>query len=385
MPEISLDDLEYSSNGCLKLALTSDTFEKELLFNLPTGTELHPDAVLATLGMILARSHDRIRLNFDVSAEMRAAVSKHCHASVVGGNTVPPEPSLESGPAVGLAFSGGFDSVTARDLLPDNPHLISMDFGGNFARERPMFEAFGSNIVETNLVSIGLNRYSWAFMAAGNRLLRGSLQLGTLSFGTILEARDKYILRFKSQTQPGRSSLSDIALTPVINPVLGLTEVGTARYVVGQYPQLVDAVLSSVANPGEPKSYRKALLVQAASLRLTGRSGDSPLPPSNRLTWGSNTAADFLAPYLVKVLGIQAVQAAYLDLLPDELSVIADQLDLTFYERFNPNFYNGNWTGILSTTVSRMVNSDIMPYTSTDFREFSIIAAFLLRTRRSAG
>lgn len=380
MPEISLNDLEYSPSGCLKVALTSDTFEKELLFNLPVGTALHPDAVLATLGMILARSHDQIHLNFDVSTEMRAAVSRHCNARILGGKAVPPEPPLNSG-AVGLAFSGGFDSITARDLLPGSPHLVSMDFGGNFARERPMFEAFNSSIVETNLVSIGLNRYSWAFMGVGNRLLRGSLKLGTLSFGTILEARDKYILRFKSQNQPGSSSLSDIALTPVINPILGLTEVATARYVVSRYPELVDAVLSSVANPGEAKSYRKALLVQAASLRLGGTPVDKPLPPNNCLTWGSNTAADFLAPYLVKVLGIEAVQAAYLDVLPSKLSVIADQLDLTFYERFNSNFYNGSWSGILSATVSRMVSNDIMPYTSTDFREFSIVAAFLHRTR----
>lgn len=379
MSAITCRNIEYTPSGRLELTLASDTSSKDLFFNLPPGTYLHPDAILASVGMILARSYSVIDIDFGVSDEMRRLVSLHCQAEVVGGATVPAEGPVEGG-SISLAFSGGFDSITARDMLPQDTQLVSLDFGGAFSRERPMFDLFHSNVVKTNLVSLGLNNRSWAFMGIGNLLLRSSLRSSIMSFGTILEAREKYVLRFKSQAQPGVSTLSGLTKMPVVNPVLGLTEVATARHVVRHYPDLVRDVFHSVANPGEAKSYRKSLLLEAAfkesGLTLPRRAD----LPRTGLEWGRNLAADFLAPYLVKTLGPEAVQVMYTNALPEELIRMAEQLELKFYGRLNTNFYVNSWAPILQPVVSRMVTNDIVPYSSTDYREFSKVASFLNRS-----
>src|SRR5699024_6541660 len=84
-----------------------------------------------------------------------------------------------------LNFSGGFDSMAALALEP-NAHLVSLDFGGRFSRERQFFEKFQPNIIETNLVDLKLNRYSWTFMGIGALLFRDELNISSYAFGSIM-------------------------------------------------------------------------------------------------------------------------------------------------------------------------------------------------------
>ncbi|MDK6689940.1 hypothetical protein QP246_10950, partial [Aerococcus urinae] len=84
---------------------------------------------------------------------------------------------------------GGFDSIAAKELLdPDKTILISLDFGGRFAREAVFFDNFPTLTVRTNLVTEKFHRHSWAFMALGAILASPTLGLDVLSFGSILEA-----------------------------------------------------------------------------------------------------------------------------------------------------------------------------------------------------
>ena len=383
MDSVAVRKLEVSSAGRISMTIESCTSEKSLYFDVPSGSDIHPDAVAASAALILSKQYNSILLDFPVSEKMREQVGSYCQAEVKTSTICAPE-SLPSSGVTGLAFSGGFDSLSARDFLPGAPQLVSLDFGGAFSRERNMFHRFNSVVVRTNLVEIGLNRNSWAFMAVGNRLLRSTLGLTSLSFGTVLEARDKYVTQIADQRQPSSSALTDLTGMPIFNPVLGLTEVATAIYVSQVYPDIVGIILSSVANPGEEKSYRKSLLLEAAALRA----GKPTLPrlaspKTPQFKWGDSYALDFLALYLIKHVGVEAVQASYAETLPAAAEALASKLQLSFYERVNPNFYLSGKRQLVGDLLRNMAYADIFPYSNIDFDEFSQVASYLLEVRKT--
>lgn len=382
MHTVEIHSLEISDSGRISVEISSAASTQTLTFGVPGGSHFHTDTIGAAIALLLAKYYSRIRYTFPLSDTMRKYVERYCQAAVETSGTCAPEARCPNG-LTGLAFSGGFDSLAARDFLPGAPALISLDFGGRFSRERHMFETFNSTVIQTNLVDLGLNRNSWAFMAVGNTLMRNTLGLSSLSFGTVLEAREKYILRFLSQRHPDSKVLTDLTGMPILNPLLGLTEVATAQYVTATYPELVEDILSSVANPGEEKSYRKSLLVEVAKGRLGMTCPPRLSPPAKpQFRWGDRLALDFLAVYLVKHVGLDAVQLAYDSSLPEAIERLADELQLTFYERVNPNFYMQAPPRLVAGIFSNLISNGVFPYTNTDFNEFSRVSSFLFSTRR---
>lgn len=375
--EVSVSEPGFSADGRLSLDIGTSHGVKNLFFDMHDAGIPSFDSIAATVGLLLGRGNTGISFDFPVSARTLEGVAAHCRCEVTSARAG--EPIRHPSPSrVGLAFSGGFDSLMARDLLPADTALLSLDFGGRFSRERAMFSSFDSHVVGTNLVDIGLNRNSWSFMAAANVLLRDSLGLGTLSFGTVTEARPKYF-RFGGQTQPVGSTLDAVTEMPIFNPVLGLTEVATAQYALNQHPTLVAEVLKSVANPGEEKAYRKHLLLLAAAAH-TGNSvapGVGVLPAQPILSWGSSLAADFLSLYLMKHLGAGVVQKLYKEPIPDAARQLVDKLTLNFFGRVNANFYQGHDRSLQSGMYRKLLLAGVEPYGSHDFHEFAQVAALL--------
>lgn len=374
---VSVSEPGFSAGGRLSLDIGTSQGVKNLFFDMHDAGIPSFDSVAATVGLLLGRGNAGMDFAFPVSARTLEAVAEHCRCEVnsarVGKEARHPAPSR-----IGLAFSGGFDSIMARDLLPAGTALLSLDFGGRFARERAMFNTFDSHVVGTNLVDIGLNRKSWSFLAAANVLLRDSLGLGTLSFGTVTEARPKYF-RFGGQTQPVGSTLDAVTEMPIFNPVLGLTEVATAQYALNHHPTLVADILKSVANPGEEKAYRKHLLLLAAGAHAGNAvvPAAAVLPAQPILNWGSSLAADFLSLYLMKHLGAGIVQKLYKDSIPDAAKELVDQLTLNFFGRVNANFYQGHDRSLQSGMYRKLLLAGVEPYGSRDFREFAQVAALL--------
>ncbi|AIY00880.1 hypothetical protein ART_1281 [Arthrobacter sp. PAMC 25486] len=376
-PVVSVGEPGFSDDGRLSLDIVTAHGVKHLFFDMHDAGMPSFDSIASTVGLLLGRGNAGINFGFPVSARTLEAVAAHCRCEVRSAKvaTAVRHPASSR---VGLAFSGGFDSLMARDLLPAGTALLSLDFGGRFARERAMFSAFDSHVVGTNLVDIGLNRNSWSFMAAANVLLRDSLGLATLSFGTVTEARPKYF-RFGGQTQPVGSTMDAVTEMPIFNPVLGLTEVATARYALTHYPARVDDILKSVANPGEEKAYRKQLLLLAAN----AHAGNAVAPPADALpaqpilTWGSSLAADFLSLYLMKHLGAGVVQKLYKQPVPDAAKLLVDKLELNFFGRVNANFYQGHDRSLQSGMYRKLLLAGVEPYGSQDFHEFAQVAALL--------
>ena len=374
---VSVSEPGFSAGGRLSLDIGTSHGVKNLFFDMHDAGIPSFDSIAATVGLLLGRGTAGVDFDFPVSARTLEALAAHCRCAVnsarVGKEARHPAPSR-----VGLAFSGGFDSLMARDLLPADTALLSLDFGGRFARERAMFNTFDSHVVGTNLVDIGLNRKSWSFMAAANVLLRDSLGLGTLSFGTVTEARPKYF-RFDGQTQPVGSTLDAVTEMPIFNPVLGLTEVATAQYALNHHPTLVADILKSVANPGEEKAYRKHLLLLAAGAHAGNAAAPATgsLPARPILNWGSSLAADFLSLYLMKHLGAGVVQKLYKEPIPDAARQLVDKLTLNFFGRVNANFYQGHDRSLQSGMYRKLLLAGVEPYGSHDFREFAQVAALL--------
>ncbi|MBG0739161.1 hypothetical protein IV500_07100 [Paeniglutamicibacter antarcticus] len=370
-----------SSDGRLTFKIESSNGFKSPYFDLPPNVFPKNDAVAAAAALLIGRGAS-IEFDFPVSSDVLERVDMHCNREGLTGSKVQLLPSQSKSPTVltnkfSLAFSGGFDSLTARDILPPDTPLVSLDFGGRFARERPMFEIFGSNVICTNLVEIGLNRASWSFMAIGNLLLRDSLKADNISFGTVTEARPKYF-RFAEQVQPGPSTMSELTGMPVFNPVLGLTEVATAQYALERFPHLIPKIFRSVANPGEEKSYRKSLLLRAAAYRTeSALQLDAASPPEIPIVWGTNTSLDFLAVYLIKFVGLEAVQMSYRDPIPEAILRLSEKLRLTFYAKANSNFYGNLPRGLQGRLYERLSAMGIGPYESRDFSEFAQIIAAL--------
>lgn len=49
-----------------------------------------------------------------------------------------------------LNFSGGFDSLAALYLMPEDTKLVAIDFGGWFEREKEFFKQFHPYTLKTN-------------------------------------------------------------------------------------------------------------------------------------------------------------------------------------------------------------------------------------------
>lgn len=155
--QAAIRSLEYSPSGYISVDIVTGETEQNLYFQLPPGTPVHTDTVAACVALLLSKSCRSLEFDFPISEELVSTIEMYCQARVRTKGTCSLEPPLKADIG-GLAFSGGFDSLTAKDFLPGAHELISLDFGGRFSRERVVFVEFGTSVVKTNLVDIGPNR-----------------------------------------------------------------------------------------------------------------------------------------------------------------------------------------------------------------------------------
>lgn len=173
-----------------------------------------------------------------------------------------------------LNFSGGFDSLAAVALLPsDKVKLISVDFGGWFARETDFFKDFNPYILRTNFRQLKYDRKSWTFMGSGALLYAKAFNAAYHVFGTIFEATPSHLW----DVPPNSVFIETLPFSAVglkdIRLMNGLTEVATAMIVTKFYPHLINASLKSLAAPTSEKRFRKQLLTEIVCERF-GRNVD---------------------------------------------------------------------------------------------------------------
>ena len=365
MSRISFTDVDASNDGTLRCTVQRDDRSDELWFHLPHDTVPAPDLIASAFASMIGVAFDEVHFDLPLGPETLkylegATRSKITHRT---GSDV----DRPAGQANALNFSGGFDSLAAAALVPD-AELISLDFGGKFSRERPMFERFTPHVIETNLVDLGLNRYQWSFMGVGSILLRDALNLGSYSFGSIQAGSLPKMFTGPIAQKRGRVAAADGLGMTVENPVAGVSEIGALSIVARTRPEILADVLASVAHPGEPKHLRKRLMVEAVTSRLgIGVRLPAPTPATTRAPWGHRFADDLASLYVLKILGPEKVDKTYAGGIPDRVVEWVGSTDLAFMERFNPQAYEGVAPTVLGNWYSRLVVLGILPYEREDW------------------
>lgn len=250
----------------------------------------------------------------------------------------------------------------------DAPVLISLDFGGRFARERAAFVPFSGFVFETNLVDLKLNRYGHDFMAVGSVLLRDELSISRTHYGSILGASLPSVLKGPSRGPEARERLLNEVGIQLTNPVAGVTEIGTMKIVAKTRPALFTSTLATVANPREEKFTRKGQLLAAVSEELhLGLAIPEVVPSRQPAVWGANFTTDLSSLYVMSRLGVGPVSESYAGGIPKTVAREVGDLDFTFYGRFNPHAYSFVSDEILAEWMARMVNVGIVPYERDDW------------------
>ncbi|WP_169251282.1 hypothetical protein [Brevibacterium sp. 'Marine'] len=277
-----------------------------------------------------------------------------------------------------VSFSGGFDSLAAWTLLPGDPTLISMDFGGWFKRETEFFVEFSPQVVSTNFRMEGFGRRSWIFMLAGVILLKQHLNIGRYTTGSILESSPWNYRKNIDQTFKAAPLLHGFGFEQV-NTTLGITEVGTTLLAMRHYPNLIGRSLDSLAAPGSGKSLRKQMLVESlyrekkADLNVQPVVASVDSPP---LKWGQSLTDDMLTPYMIKHCGLEASRRLMAD-IPDDVISLAQNSRLHFYERYHTGLYMGIPEEIGSHLRETLYDSGIVPFTELDWLEYRTLTELL--------
>lgn len=374
MEEIRFD-LESFDGVVLELDVHSRGKTERLIFEFDEPVQLSDDTLAVALSTLCGTAFGSISFGFPVSAGIQKQTSEWTQATVTADETVETESRDSREPQAVLNFSGGLDSLASKYLLGGDPTLVSLDFGGRFARELDFFKRFDPAIVHTNLADTSLRYNSWSFMGIGPLLLADTIQDEFFAFGSILEAGQ---LRVKEpRTVPFTFPPFRIAGYTSVAPVAGISEAGTVLVVARHEPDLLADSLHSLANPGEEKFYRKIALAHIVA-EIAGEKLDLPdLPNGQRVhyTFGQNFAVDLTALFF-KAHGRDEFADAIVSETPS-LGSELDKDDFEFMLKADQNYY-ADYPGSLRPELeSALKRSGIPWYSETDYESVDKIRRFL--------
>lgn len=368
------------SEGTLTIPFKEDSRSSCLRFSLPRDWTLDRDLVALALTTLLGTKYSTVELTDTIAGDTLRIGEKLTHSKWVAPDSFgAKERVYKERQGIALNFSGGFDSLAALALLPRDAHLISLDFGGPFSREREFFQDFPTYTISTNFRDLGFALNTWAFMGIGTILLKDYLNLTTYSFGAILEASGWH---FNPATTSGKLQQPwfNSAHLEVFNPVIGMTEVGTAMIIIRHRPELALRSLASVAREGSLKHTRKLLLLHAAktltSAPITLSDINTERTPLGR--FGENFANDFLSFYLHRKLG-EKYSRLLVGEIPAEILDKIRPLSLRFYERINTNFYSEVPAELTARALAEAALAKCTPYTYADWQEFMTVKGILAK------
>lgn len=347
----------------------SITTEQHLWFESNVPLPWDGDSVVLALATLCGRVYSHISFEIGAQESTKRVVEEFTSAKVEFGK-VTKERSESVREGVVLNFSGGFDSLAALTLMPEKTFLTSMDFGGNFARERPYFETFPTVIISTNLTDTALRSNSWSFMGIGSILTQNYYRARYISFGGILENTADGFRRKPMAATHGTFPIFKAAGYENAAYVAGITEIGTAKLLATYKPDAIAASLKSLANPGSEKLYRKTKLVEAISPQTLL---DYKLPetvlPREVYPFGKSFTADFVALWLGAKLG-RDVRDNLIEGVPDKVDRVIDSLTFRFAERTNPTLYEKFPAELRGNLIERLYDAGMGFYTEDDWEEF---------------
>lgn len=277
-----------------------------------------------------------------------------------------------------LSFSGGFDSMAALALMPDDTHLVSLDFGGWFTREADFFKRFEPLTVSTNIrrvpdQSTALARNHWTFMAAGAILAHDYFEAEYHTFGTILGGTF-------ANSMPGerRVPLLDAAGYTDAPYTNGITEVGTAKILLKSRPDLVKDSIASLAGERDRKRFLKIALTTLINDR-TGALVDIPKLPqewNHKIPFNSSYTTALGALYFFACGRAELIEPLFLD-IPDDAIKFAKSHDFSFMEKVNLDHSAHLPVDLRADFLVKLDNFGFRPYSEQDWDEVRAVRSYL--------
>ncbi|MGP5123007.1 hypothetical protein ACTXJU_08945 [Glutamicibacter ardleyensis] len=373
-PKISFTDIDVSTDGWLRCNITRETTE-QFRIQLPYSFTPSPDLIAAAYAAICGSAFDEVEIDLPISDSQAKVLESSLNARLTHRRGL--DIRRRPGSQRGLNFSGGFDSLAAKEILQES-HLISLDFGGRFSRERAFFDRFSPLVFRTNLVSLGLNTYDFQFMGIGAILLRDELQLGSYSFGSIMAGSLNRLFSRPLNQADGGIRVANALGMRLENPVAGLTEIAALYIVAKNSPALLADALMSVALPNEDKFQRKYQMLDAVSadLGLPIRMPDLPNRNSN-IQWGRSFATDLSSLYVIKQMGEEYVAPSYATGIPQQVVDSIHEIDLSFMTRINPHAYAGVRPEVQAAWYGRLIQNGMQPYERQDWFDAATVMKLL--------
>lgn len=345
----------------------------------PNPGPLDPDAIAIALSTLCGRSYSTITMELKVSDLCARAVADFTRAEVsFAGESKLDRPHAFGGNYV-LNFSGGFDSLAAYSLMPENSRrLVSLDWGGRFFREAEFFNRFNPCVLRTNIKELGYCNETWTFMGVGMVLFARHLGAGYGVFGGNFEASISQMVRYPTvghvfETAPySFMGLKDIRVTN------GLTEVGSIMAVMKHSPSLFVDSLKSVAAPGTEKAYRKSVLSYIVNEKF-GYGVPVPIqnqPAKPAYKFGDNAALDVLCLYEMKNVG-RDIASKTIREIPAEAEDLVRGMEFAFCERLNTNFLASIPAAWQGWYIDQLMKAGIRPYDEEDWYELDAVCKFL--------
>lgn len=281
-----------------------------------------------------------------------------------------------------LGFSGGFDSLAAKSILPKSTKCVSIEFGAAFKRESDFFIKFDTNIVSWDLRKQRTNsllkykeNINWRFMLAPISLFKGSQSNIIIATGTILEASPFW---FTSENRKPLKTYSDFGFgigISLINPIVGLTEYATTLIVCKDYSlDVVQDSLKSLAPRDSFKYHRKLCLIATISNDFS-----EIKPPQKKHVLGSSFADDFLTLYFCWKKGKAWVKSYYADNITDDTIIH----DMSFVEKIHERNMNVLDTDFKKNILEKIREYGLDSYTQDDYENLDLVREQLLTKQYS--
>lgn len=337
MLEVLSSHLDGCSAGVISFKYLMNGEEiKAVQFNVPSDFTISGDLAAAVAIAIRPLDSRSICFNFPVSSRAREIVAKDYLMEVKAPDGI--EPLIRPIENSFLNFSGGVDSLAAQKLLGSRVRLLSIDFGGGFAREAEWFREWDTFVVETNFRNKPFNEnLDWRFMAAGTLLFAEYLHIGSVYWGSVLEASPYWFSnqRKKAVEETVSTHVFGIANLRMCQAVTPLSEYGTMKIAATTGAETLERSLVSCANPKSEKYFRKMLLRSIATGEQLSTEVLRATAPQRKYAFRSSFGVDVLTAYFCWSLGIDFVRE-YLAEISDENAKELSNLDMRFFEKYNP-------------------------------------------------
>ncbi|MGJ8545449.1 MAG: hypothetical protein ACSHWZ_08395 [Sulfitobacter sp.] len=386
MSKIVFTDLKATANSFSVTVSIEGAKEETVEFKAPSSIEFGNDLIAHSLSTIAARKYSEIHFDFPVSAECLSRIQDFTLCLPTAASNCEEEQWRRDETGVTLSFSGGFDSLAALAIMPKSTKLVTMDFGGNFERERLSFNHFAPLLVETNIAETSLRAASWSFMGIGAILTAKHTKSRFLTFGGIMDQSPEAFAKpsplVANKTFPPFAACGFISAPYVI----GITEVGTAKIITQAYPEKALDSLKSLSTPGSEKFIRKSLLLSYFEQKFGANFGIPTIvyPSKPQYEFGQSMVVDAMASWFVKNFGREIAEKMVSD-IPPEAYEIAKNLSLNFFESYNQSFYE-NFPAALKPELFESLNRyGIHPYSAEDLEDFERLANMLATRRNISG